>query len=75
MRAHLDAARDVAVETAREGDTDVVADQMSVETRRGKPCSSTSNRLLALSSSNTLLPANLHRAQIHQSLHDSLSGA
>ncbi len=57
---HLEAAREGVVDTAREGALDEVRDQMSVETRRGKPWSSTSNRLLALSSSSTLLPANLH---------------
>ena len=56
---HLEGAREVVAEAAREGALEVVADQMSVEAWQGKPCSSTSKRLLALSSCNTLLPANL----------------
>ncbi len=54
----LDTAREGVVEAAREGALEEVVDQMSVEAWRGS-VSSTSNRLLALSSSNTLLPANL----------------
>ena len=59
----LDTAREGVVEAAREGALEEVVDQMSVEPWRGRPWSSTSNRLLALSSSNTLLPANLHSIQ------------
>lgn len=55
----LDTAREGVVEAAREGALEEVADQMSAEAWRGRPWSSTSRCLLALSSSNTLLPANL----------------
>lgn len=67
----LDTAREGVVEAAREGALDEVVDQMSVEAWRGSPWSSTSKRLLALSSSNTLLPANLHSMQysLEQVLH------
>lgn len=43
------------LEAARE----VAFDQTSLDTRRGRPCSSTSKRRLALSSSSTVAPANL----------------
>ena len=56
---HLEGAREVEAEAGREGALEVVADQISVEAWRGRPCSSTSSRLLALSSCSTLLPANL----------------
>ncbi len=59
----LDTAREGVVEAAREGALEEVVDQMSVEAWRGSPWSSTSKRLLALSSSKTLLPANLHSMQ------------
>ncbi len=59
MTTDLDTAREGVVEAAREGAREEVVDQISVEAWRGSPWSSTSNRLLALSSSNTLLPANL----------------
>lgn len=61
---HLEGAWDVEAEAGREGALEVVADQMSVEALSGRPCSSTSSRLLALSSCSTLLPANLH-ASLH----------
>jgi len=60
ITTNLDTAREGVVEAAREGALEEVVDQMSVEAWRGSPWSSTSNCLLALSSSKTLLPANLH---------------
>ena len=58
---NLDTAREGVVEAAREGALEEVLDQMSVEAWRGSPWSSTSKCLLALSSSKTLLPANLKK--------------
>ena len=61
MFTHLEIAREGVADAGREGAWDVVPDQMSpADAWQGKPCSSTSSRLLALSSSSMLLPAKLH---------------
>ena len=62
LMAYLEIEREGVVDVGRDGEREEAADQMSpAEAWQGKPCSSTSSFLVALSSSSMLLPAKLHK--------------